>query len=70
MLRFAGKIAFITGAGGGIGRAIALQCDAGEADSVRAAIARTVAAFGGLNVLWFARTWVSQSPWAAGRTGR
>lgn len=86
MNRLNGKIAFVTGAGGGIGRsicehflaegacvaatdihidqakaaigtaqaegrAIALGCDAGDSDSVRDAIAKTVAAFGGLNVL-------------------
>ncbi|MHB8695712.1 MAG: SDR family NAD(P)-dependent oxidoreductase [Solirubrobacteraceae bacterium] len=86
MSRLTGKVAFITGAGGGIGsaicerflaegarvaatdidlttisdavnaaaadrRAIALQCDAGDSDSVRAAIAATVETFGSLNVL-------------------
>ena len=85
MTRLAGKIAFVTGAGGGIGRAIcerflaegasvaavdidegmagaatqsaptgraiAFRCDAGDSDSVRDAIARTVAKFGKLNVL-------------------
>ena len=86
MTRLAGKIAFVTGAGGGIGRAIcerfvaegalvgaadidpgladvaaawssatgraiALRCDVGDSDSVRDAIAQTVAAFGSLNVL-------------------
>jgi NAD(P)-dependent dehydrogenase (short-subunit alcohol dehydrogenase family) len=84
--RLKGKIAFVTGAGGGIGRslcerylaegahvaatdinlelakaavssarlndnAIALCCDAGDSESVRAAIARTVDTFGHLNVL-------------------
>jgi NAD(P)-dependent dehydrogenase (short-subunit alcohol dehydrogenase family) len=86
LTRLNGKIAFVTGAGGGIGRAIcerflaegafvaaadikldqaeaavgaaqvqgraiALCCDAGDSGSVREAIAKTVAAFGGLNVL-------------------
>src|SRR4051794_8837555 len=85
MSRLAGKAAFVTGAGGGIGRAIcgrfiaegalvaasdinvgavaeavadappgsalALQCDAGDSASVKAAIADAVAAFGTLNVL-------------------
>jgi NAD(P)-dependent dehydrogenase (short-subunit alcohol dehydrogenase family) len=86
LARLNGKIAFVTGAAGGIGRsicerflaegarvaatdididqaassvrlaagegrAIALHCDAGDGDSMRDAIARTVAAFGGLNVL-------------------
>jgi NAD(P)-dependent dehydrogenase (short-subunit alcohol dehydrogenase family) len=86
LTRLNGKIAFVTGAGGGIGRsicerfvaegarvaasdidldraesavgtalaqgrAIALRCDVGDSDSVRDAIAKTVAAFGGLNVL-------------------
>jgi NAD(P)-dependent dehydrogenase (short-subunit alcohol dehydrogenase family) len=84
--RLEGKVAFVTGAGGGIGRAvcerflaegakvaaadidleaataavagaggpdraIALQCDAGDGDSVAAAIRRTVEAFGSLTVL-------------------
>jgi NAD(P)-dependent dehydrogenase (short-subunit alcohol dehydrogenase family) len=85
MPRLAGKVAFITGAGGGIGsaicrrflaegarvaatdidlaaaraavagaaagQAITLQADAGDSGQVRAAIARTVAEFGLLNVL-------------------
>jgi NAD(P)-dependent dehydrogenase (short-subunit alcohol dehydrogenase family) len=86
LTRLKGKIAFVTGAGGGIGRsicerflaegalvaaadiaadsaesavssglaegrAIALRCDVGDSDSVRDAIAKTVARFGGLNVL-------------------
>ncbi|MEU6644084.1 SDR family oxidoreductase [Saccharomonospora sp. NPDC046836] len=84
MSRLEGKIAYVTGAGGGIGRAIcerflaegarvvatdidagaaenavagagdrglALRCDAGDGDQVRAAIARAVSAFGSLNVL-------------------
>lgn len=86
MGRLKGRIAFVTGAGGGIGhsicerflaegalvaaadinldsassavgsaaaqgKAIALCCDAGDSGSVRDAIAKTVAAFGGLNVL-------------------
>ena len=85
-MRLSGKVAFVTGAAGGIGRAIckrfleegarvaatdidldgagdavagarddgraiALQCDAGDSESVRAAIAGTVTAFGTLNVL-------------------
>ncbi len=86
MDRLKGKVAFITGAAGGIGRAIcaryieegasvaavdiladgvqeslaaaaagerglALACDITDADSVRAAVAKTVARFGRLNVL-------------------
>ena len=86
MDRLKGKVAFITGAAGGIGRAIcaryieegasiaavdilpdgvqeslaaaaagerglALACDITDADSVRAAVAQTVARFGRLNVL-------------------
>jgi NAD(P)-dependent dehydrogenase (short-subunit alcohol dehydrogenase family) len=85
MPRLDGKIAFVTGAGGGIGRAIcerflaegarlaatdldieaarqaiggaaegraiAMECDAGDSGAVRASIARTVSAFGALNVL-------------------
>jgi NAD(P)-dependent dehydrogenase (short-subunit alcohol dehydrogenase family) len=86
LARLDGKTAFVTGAGGGIGRsicarfleegarliaadidlaaaeaaiapaagrdrAIALRCDVGDSESVQAAIARSVAAFGGLNVL-------------------
>ncbi len=86
MSRLEGKIAFVTGAGGGIGRAIcerflaegacvaaadidgaraaealsgapvsgrtlALACDAGDSESVQAAIAEAVRAFGGLNVI-------------------
>lgn len=84
-MRLEGKHVFVTGAGGGIGRAIcelflaegakvaatdideeaaraavataapgqglALACDAGDSDSVREAIARTVSEFGSLNVL-------------------
>jgi len=84
-MRLSGKAAFVTGAGGGIGRAIcarfleegaqvaatdidlsgagdaighapdgqaiALQCDAGDSDSVREAIGQAAAAFGKLNVL-------------------
>jgi NAD(P)-dependent dehydrogenase (short-subunit alcohol dehydrogenase family) len=83
--RLDGKVAFVTGAGGGIGRAvcerflaegarvaaadisldaarsavsgadagraIALECDAGDGARVREAIGRTVDAFGTLNVL-------------------
>jgi NAD(P)-dependent dehydrogenase (short-subunit alcohol dehydrogenase family) len=85
MARLEGKVAFVTGAGGGIGasicqrfleegarvaatdisegtladalrgakpgQGIALQVDAGDSDAVRAAIERTVAEFGLLNVL-------------------
>ena len=86
MDRLKGKVAFITGAAGGIGRAVcaryieegaaiaavdiladgvqeslaaagagerglALTCDITDADSVRAAVAKTVARFGRLNVL-------------------
>ncbi len=86
MARLDGRNVFITGAGGGIGRAtcqrmlaegarvaavdvnveaahtavadyaengraIALQCDAGNSDSVRDAVARTVSTFGSLNTL-------------------
>lgn len=86
MDRLKGKVAFITGAAGGIGRAIcaryieegasiaavdiladgvqeslaaaaagerglALACDITDADSVRGAVAKTVARFGRLNVL-------------------
>jgi NAD(P)-dependent dehydrogenase (short-subunit alcohol dehydrogenase family) len=86
LARLTGKVAFVTGAGGGIGgsicqrflaegayvaaadidpeladaavtdakgggRAIAVHCDVGDSASVRAAIARTVAAFSHLNVL-------------------
>lgn len=86
MSRLEGKVAFVTGAGGGIGhaickqflaegarvaavdidldransalcgaqargRTIALRCDAGDSESVRHAIANTVAEFGMLNVL-------------------
>ncbi|WP_175817243.1 SDR family NAD(P)-dependent oxidoreductase [Burkholderia diffusa] len=86
MARLRKKVAFVTGAGGGIGRAIcrqfvaegalvaaadidvglaraaidglspgstaiAMQCDVGDAESVRRAIAETVAAFDKLNVL-------------------
>jgi len=85
MPRLAGKVAFVTGAGGGIGsaicrrfleeggrvaatdidlaaaraavagaaprQAITLQADAGDSGQVRAAITRTVAEFGLLNVL-------------------
>jgi NAD(P)-dependent dehydrogenase (short-subunit alcohol dehydrogenase family) len=84
-MRLSGKAAFVTGAGGGIGRAIcarfleegaqvaatdinldsareavghapdgraiALQCDAGDSDSVRQAIEAAAAGFGRLNVL-------------------
>lgn len=84
--RLSGKIAFVTGAGGGIGnsicgrfleegalvtaadlslelatlaidgakeahRAIAVQCDVGDSASVRAAIAKSIDAFGSLNVI-------------------
>ena len=85
MPRLNGKVAFVTGAGGGIGRAVcerflaegaqvaatdidieaasqaiagagegravAIGCDAGDGEAVRASIARTVSAFGTLNVL-------------------
>lgn len=86
MSRLDGKVAFVSGAGGGIGRAIcqrflaegarvaaididlgaaeqavagsiddrqaiALRCDVSDSASVRAAVARTVAAFGALNVV-------------------
>lgn len=86
MGRLTGKVAFVTGAGGGIGRAVcerflaegacvtatdidaaaaaaavggavadgralALRCDAGDSDSVRAAVAAAVDAFAGLHVL-------------------
>jgi NAD(P)-dependent dehydrogenase (short-subunit alcohol dehydrogenase family) len=85
MPRLDGKVAFVTGAGGGIGRAvcerflaegarvaaadvdmgaaqqsilgadagraIAIGCDVGDGEAVRASIARTVSAFGTLNVL-------------------
>ncbi len=86
MTRMAGKVAFVTGAGGGIGRAICerflaegalvaatdivaegavaaisniddkaraigFECDVGDSESVRSAIARTVATFGRLDVL-------------------
>lgn len=84
-MRLSGKAAFVTGAGGGIGRAIcarfleegarvaatdidlggasdavgqppegqatALQCDAGDNNTVREAIGQAAAAFGRLNVL-------------------
>ena len=86
MTRLANKIAFVTGAGGGIGQAvcerflaegasvaaadihlesaseavssgvegargIAMQCDAGDSDEVRDAIAQTVTTFGKLDIL-------------------
>jgi NAD(P)-dependent dehydrogenase (short-subunit alcohol dehydrogenase family) len=85
MPRLDRKVAFVTGAGGGIGRAvcerflaegarvaaadvdmgaaqqsilgadagraIAVGCDVGDGEAVRASIARTVSAFGALNVL-------------------
>lgn len=85
MGRLDGKVAFLTGAGGGIGRAVcaaflaegacvaatdldataaaeairdapsgrglAIGCDAGDPDAVAAAVARTVATFGRLDVL-------------------
>ncbi|PMS30110.1 NAD(P)-dependent dehydrogenase (short-subunit alcohol dehydrogenase family) [Trinickia symbiotica] len=85
-MRLKGKMAFVTGAAGGIGSAIckrflaegalvaaadisaeraaanlaaaiqqghalAIECDVGDGDSVRAAIARAAEAFGGINVL-------------------
>jgi NAD(P)-dependent dehydrogenase (short-subunit alcohol dehydrogenase family) len=85
-MRLSGKVAFVTGAGGGIGQAvcrrflaegarvaatdidlsaaqaaiagfdagqaIAIACDAGSSDDVRAAIARAAAELGQLNVLF------------------
>jgi NAD(P)-dependent dehydrogenase (short-subunit alcohol dehydrogenase family) len=84
--RLAGKVAFVTGAGGGIGRAvcerylaegarvaavdlssesasasvgeasedgraIVIECDAGDSDDVRVAVAQAVKAFGRLDIL-------------------
>lgn len=85
MPRLNGKVAFVTGAGGGIGQAVcerflaegarvaaidinieaarqaiagagegqavAIECDAGDGEAVRASIAQTVSVFGSLNVL-------------------
>lgn len=46
-----GKVAIITGGGGGIGRGLAVTCDVGKRDDADAVVAAAVRAFGSVDIL-------------------